>query len=347
VEEPNRREANEDTGQSSNDRDERERVVSAPENEPAADDLAEELSAPEVFAEGAESEEAEAGRVKSDGASVEADPGEFQERLEAKNRHIRDLYDELAAAKLAVDEAVAKAEAGGLRVRDLEEEREQLKERLRALEEGEREWRRWRARQDRQIARLEREIERREAEIGDLEDLLERNKSEMEVYAQEAQDVISRKDTALEDALRRVEGLQRDLEERENEAVELRTTIDELSAELDLEYDLRRRLADPENRLREGIDLFNDSEHLHTIGSISKSLGPPEIHAILGEGEEPPVILTFIWDEISWRTYHANPGLAVEEPRVYLQGAGDDVSAVDRIPSNAHVGSDGQVVLGL
>ena len=172
MEEPNRREANEDTGQSSNDRDERERVDSTPENEPAADDLAGELSAPEVFAEGTESAEAEAGGGKSGGASVEADPGEFQERLEAKNQHIRDLYDELAAAKLAVDEAVAKAEAGELRVSDLDEEREQLKERLRALEEGEREWRRGRARQDRQIARLEREIEHREAEIGDLEDQL-------------------------------------------------------------------------------------------------------------------------------------------------------------------------------
>jgi len=347
VEKPDRREANEDVGQNPNDQDERERTNSTPEKDPAADDLGEDPSASEGFAKDAESEELDAGGIKSDGAGLEADPGEFKERLEAKNRHVRELYDELAAARLAVDEAVAKAEAGELRVRDLEEEREQLKERLRAFEEGEREWRRWRESQDRQIAQLEREIEHREAEIGGLEDLLERNKSEMEVYAEEAQDVISRKDAALEDALRRVEGLQRDLEGRENEADELRTTVDELRAELALEYDLRRRMADPENRLREGIALFNDSEHLQTIDSISKSLGPPEIHAVLEEGEEPPVILTFIWDEISWRTYYANPGLAVEEPRVYLQGAGDDLSDVERKPSNAHVGPDGRVVLGL
>jgi ribonuclease Y len=351
VEGSDRREASEDIGQNPNDRDERERAVDTPENVPVADDLTtEELSASEVFTDGTESEEVGAGDVESDRADVEdvesnetgveADPDGFQERLEAKDRHVRELYDELVAARLAVDEAVAKAEAGELRVRDLEEEREQLKE-------GEREWHRWRERQAHQMARLEREIEHREAEIEGLEDLLERNKSEMEVYAQEAQDTISRKDAALEDALRRVEGLERDLEERENEAVELRTTIDQLRAELDLEYELRRRMADPENRLREGIELFNDSEHLQTIRSISKSLGPPEIRAVLGEGEESPVILTFIWDEISWRTYHANPGLAVEEPRVYLQGIGDDLSGMASKPSNAHVGPDGRVVLGL
>jgi hypothetical protein len=32
-------------------------------------------------------------------------------------------------------------------------------------------------------------------------------------------------------------------------------------------------MAEPENRLRAGIDLFNESEHLQSISSISKSFG--------------------------------------------------------------------------
>jgi predicted RNase H-like nuclease (RuvC/YqgF family) len=208
---------------------------------------------------------------------------------------------------------------------------------------------RWRRRegQDRRVTRLEREIERREVDIRRLEDLLEEKEKEMDAQDQETQALISRKETALEDAVRRVEGLERDLEERENEVAELKMTIDELRADLDLEYERRQRLAEPENRLRAGIDLFNESGHLKSVDSISKSLGQPEVHVALGDGDEPPVILTFTWGEVVWRTYAANPGLAVEEPRVYQVRAGEDPSPADREPSNAHVGSDGRVLLGL
>jgi len=37
----------------------------------------------------------------------------------------------------------------------------------------------------------------------------------------------------------------------------------------------------------------------------------------------------------------------VEEPRVYLKGAGEDLSGVDRQPSNARVGPGEKVMLGL
>jgi hypothetical protein len=40
-------------------------------------------------------------------------------------------------------------------------------------------------------------------------------------------------------------------------------------------------MAEPENRLQAGIDLFNESEHLQSISSISKSFGQPEIHVTL------------------------------------------------------------------
>ena len=269
-------------------------------------------------------------------------------RLEVKDRHIRDLYDELATVRLAVDEARAKVEAREMRVRDLEQERERLKERLREFEEEERKRRRWREGQDRRVARLEREIERREENIRRLENLLEEKENEGIARDTEAQDLAARKDAALEDALRRVEGLERDLEEREEMVAGLRATIETMQDEMDREYEMRRRVAGPANRLRAGIDLFNDSEQLQEVTSISKSLGQPEVRAVLEEeGAEPAVILTFTWGDVTWRAYSANPGLAVEEPRVYQTGAGEDLSGVHREPSNAHVGPGGRVILGL
>jgi ribonuclease Y len=276
------------------------------------------------------------------------DHDEFRRRLEAKDRHIKELYDELTAVRLAVDEAGAKVEACELRVRDLEEERERLKERLREFEEEERKRRRWREGQDRRVARLEREIERREENIRNLEDLLEEKENERFALDREAQDITARKDAALGDALRRVEGLERDLEEREEMVAGLTATIEGMRAEMDLEYEMRRRVAGPANRLRAGIDLFNDSEQLQEVASISKSLGQPEVRVDLEKvGAEPPVILTFTWGDVTWRAYAANPGLAVEEPRVYQTGAGEDLSGVHREPSNARIGAGGRVILGL
>ena len=348
MEEPDRREANGDATQDPNGQEEHEQADSSPENNPALNDPTEgsppiEALAKDAGSDGAAAEDAEGDQVGGEVADLER----LRDRLEAKDRHIRELYEEIAAASLAADEARTRAAAVGLRAGDLEEERVELKERLRAVEKEER--KRWRRRegQDRRVARLEREIERREAEIERLQDLLEGRKSEIEAYEGEFQDTLSRKDVALEDALRRVEGLQHDLEERENEVVELRATIDKLRAELDLEYELRRRIAEPANRLREGIDLFNGSEHLQTVNSISKSLGQPKVLVALETGDSSPVILTFVWEDITWRTYHANPGLAVREPRVYLESSGEGPTNMGGRPSNAHIGSDGRVVLGL
>jgi hypothetical protein len=276
-----------------------------------------------------------------------ADPDEFRRRFEAKDRYIQELHDELAIARVAADEARAQAEAGELRARDLEEERARLRERVRKFEEEERERRRRREGQDRRVARLERELERRESDIRHLEDLLEENEEVLADQSREARDTASRKEAAFEEALRRIEGLEHDLEEREVEVAELKAAVDEARAELELEYDLRRRMSEPENRLRAGIQLFNDSEHHEEVASISKSLGQPEVRVSLGEGDEPPAILTFTWRDITWRTYKANPGLAVEEPCVYLEAAGEDLSGVRREPSNAHVDPAGRVLLGL
>ena len=337
MEHPERREAGGRVRLEWNDQGERERADSV-DNDSTAEGSTKEIPPGDAPPE-------EAGRDET-GADA-ADPNEFRRRVEAKDRYIQELHDELAIARVATDEAQARAEAGELRVRDLEEERGRLKERVRGFEEEERERRRRREGQDRRVARLERELERRESDIRHLEDLLEENEEMLADQSREARETASRKEAAFEEALRRIEGLERDLEEREVEVAERKAAVDEMRAELELEYDLRRRMSEPENRLRAGIKLFNDSEHYEEVASISKSLGQPEVRVTLGEGDEPPAILTFTWRDITWRTYNANPGLAVEEPRVYLEAAGEDFSGVRREPSNAHLDPVGRVILGL
>ena len=275
------------------------------------------------------------------------DPEELKARLGIKNNHIRELFEQITASRLAADEARATKEASEGHIAALERDRARLKERIRDLEEEARGRRRRREGLDRQLARLQREMERKDGEIARRDHLLQRRAEEIEDLRLDIEELEARKDQALEDGLRRIEGLERDLEEREHKVAELRATIEDLRNELEAEYELRERLAEPANRLRAGIDLFNDSDQRRSMNSLSRTLGQPEVRVALDKGEEPPVLLTFTWQGVTWQTYAADPGLAVEEPRVYLKGAGEDLSGVDHQPPNARVGPGGRVVLGL
>lgn len=110
------------------------------------------------------------------------------------------------------------------------------------------------------------------------------------------------------------------------------------------------KLADPERRLRDGISLFNGSEHARAAASISKALGLPRVHVRIGDEDSPgKPVLTFIWDEMAWRRYVADPTEGVEEPRVYLSGTGDDpddLSGPEQRP-NARMDSRGRLTLGV
>ncbi len=61
-----------------------------------------------------------------------ADVDELLLRFRARERYVAELHDELAAARLAADEARARMVASGTRVRDLGE-RDRLRERVREL----------------------------------------------------------------------------------------------------------------------------------------------------------------------------------------------------------------------
>jgi ribonucrease Y len=276
-----------------------------------------------------------------------SDPEELMARLGIKDNRIRELYEENTASRLAADEARASKEAGEEHIEALERECANLKERIRDLEEETRDRRRRRESSGRQIARLERELERKEGEISHRDYLLERQTEQMEAASQRAEELASRKDLALQDALRRVDGLERDLEEREEEISDLNATIEVLRGDLEAEQELRGRLADPANRLRAGIDLFNESSQRNSMNSLSRTMGQPEVHVELDVGDEPPALLTFTWQGVTWQTYVSDPGPGVEEPRVYLKSAGENLSGVDRKPPNARVGLGDRVLLGL
>jgi len=109
------------------------------------------------------------------------------------------------------------------------------------------------------------------------------------------------------------------------------------------------RLADPERRLREGITLFNQSEHASTVASISRAFGLPKVHAALDDATPGKPTLTFLWDNVAWRRYVSDPTEGVEEPRVYLTGAGEDPAEIEpssRRP-NARMDSKGMLMIGV
>jgi chromosome segregation ATPase len=109
------------------------------------------------------------------------------------------------------------------------------------------------------------------------------------------------------------------------------------------------RLSDPARRLREGIALFNESEHAGTVASISKAFGLPRVHAALDDTAPGKPTLTFMWGDMAWRRYVSDPTEGVAEPRVYLTGTGedpDDLEAPFRQP-NARMDSRGRLMIGI
>ena len=199
------------------------------------------------------------------GRGVDYDPEELRTSLGIKDNRIRELYEQITVSRLAVEEARASKEAGERHIETLERERARMRERIRDLEEEVRGRRRRREGFERQVARLERELARKDGEIAHRDYLLERRAEELEAASREAESHASHKDLALQYALRRVEGLERNLEERESQIFNLQSTVDSLREELEV----YRRLADPANRLRAGIDLFNESAQRRSINALS------------------------------------------------------------------------------
>ena len=143
-------------------------------------------------------------------------------------------------------------------------------------------------------------------------------------------------------AQKKVEDLEAKLSEAREEcrrnAEELQSALESLD-----------RLSEPSRRLREGIALFNESEHARTVASISKAFGLPRVHAALDDSPPGRPTLTFLWGDMAWRRYVSDPTEGVEEPRVYLTGTGEDpaeIEASSRQP-NARMDSRGRLMIGV
>jgi chromosome segregation ATPase len=106
----------------------------------------------------------------------------------------------------------------------------------------------------------------------------------------------------------------------------------------------------PTDLLREGIALFNETEHVKVIEAVSKSLGEPGIYAepeSHGYNAGTPVI-TFLWAGMGWRRYVAEPR-GSGEPKVYLAGygEGEDHPPLPDSGPNARLDARGLLSLGI
>ncbi|HEX6708887.1 MAG TPA: hypothetical protein VF068_01025 [Rubrobacter sp.] len=221
---------------------------------------------------------------------------------------------------------------------------------------------------------LERVIERFGAEISDYENRiteLEETLAESEARRNDLQTVIGELRVGGEelsaarpddggDAEDEPEGRMKEVEAQkilaEEKAQDLEARLREARAEsrrnaeeLQKALESLKRLSDPERRLREGIALFNESEHARTVASISKALGLPRVHAALDDATPGKPTLTFLWGDMAWRRYVSDPTEGVEEPRVYLTGTGDEPAEVDALSRqpNARMDSRGRLMIGV
>lgn len=254
-------------------------------------------------------------------------------RLESEARAYAARLSELEADRLERSRT-AEAERDALRA-GLEAEVAGLQDRATELEEA--------------LAESERLREAMTAELGGLRARAERGElPEPSDSAQETDREEAGRLTELDAQRVLAEERVQDLERRLREAREEGRRKGE---ELDLTREKLRRLSEPEYRLREGISLFNASEHARTVASISKSFGLPRVHAGVpaGVNGEPPgkPVITFVWEGVAWRRYVSDPTEGVEEPRVYLVGTGDETSEALEGRPNARVDAAGHLKLGV
>src|ERR671911_188920 len=203
------------------------------------------------------------------------------------------------------------------------------------------------------ISDLEESLRESESSKHDLETLLDDLRKDAESFSGAGLDGASEPDDDqgrhLEDveaqkilAEEKIQDLEARLEEAREESRRNAEALGDALESLD-------RLSDPARRLREGIALFNASEHANTVASISRAFCLPKVHAALDDETPGKPTLTFLWGDMAWRRYVSDPTEGVEEPRVYLTGTGEDPAEVEpasRRP-NARMDSNGRLMIGV
>ena len=201
------------------------------------------------------------------------------------------------------------------------------------------------------VAELQDALEESGAVEAELREALEAARSRNEDLQQEDEQAKQ----AIKDLERRLEESEAARVVTEERAADLKSRLQKvgeenllLSNELQKVREGLRRTSEPERRLRASISLFNASEHTRTVASISKALGLPKVHidSSSDSGSSVKPLITFVWSDMAWRRYVSDPTAGVKEPRVYLVGAGDDPSSINREP-NARIDAQGRLMLGI
>ena len=318
----------------------------------------------------AEAKDSAEKRVAAIQAQREADNRALRARHEEKTAHLRREHEE----RLAAEDERRRAETWALEER-LGEAAVQRESEMRAYTARIKQLEAIRLSQKSSSQEdLERAVERFGAEISDFENRvteLEGALEESEARRNELETVIDEIRASGEDssgitagpddvadeepkvALEDVEAQnilpEKKIEDLEARLSEAREESRRNAEELQRALESLDRLSDPARRLREGIALFNESEHARTVASISKAFGLPRVHAALDDTPPGRPTLTFLWGDMAWRRYVSDPTVGVEEPRVYLTGTGEDpaeVEASSRQP-NARMDSRGRLMIGV
>jgi hypothetical protein len=137
---------------------------------------------------------------------------ELKARLRFRERHLEELHDELAKARLEADEQRAARAAAEERVRALERRASVLDKRVRYYQREERARSGVSRRERRSARRLGRALDRREAEKLRLKERLSAMGEEISTLRSRERSLSTRRDDALERAVRRVRELERELD---------------------------------------------------------------------------------------------------------------------------------------
>jgi chromosome segregation ATPase len=144
-----------------------------------------------------------------------AHPGddlEVRARLDARERHLEDLHEELARARLEADEQRAARDAAQERARALELRASILDKRVRYYQREERSRGAVSGRGERLLKRMERALGRRDAEKARLKQRLSAKDEEIARLRARERSLSARRDDALERMTRRVRELERELD---------------------------------------------------------------------------------------------------------------------------------------
>lgn len=94
------------------------------------------------------------------------------------------------------------------------------------------------------------------------------------------------------------------------------------------------------------LELFNRSEHAHTVAGLARTLGAPLVSALPTPDAPSKVTIVVAW-ELSW--YRFIVDLGDEADPIELEGKGEEVDQVDEALRdwNAALGANGALALGV